>query len=241
MNGILCVFRRELRGYFSTPLAYVFLVIFLALVSFQTFRAGFFQIRQASLGVFFQQLPLLLLLLVPAIAMRLWAEEKKSNSIELLFTLPITTTQAVLGKFFAALGVLTLALVLTFPLVITVYYLGSPDLGPIIGGYVGGFLLAGTFLAVGSFFSALTRNQVIAFILGIVFCGAFYYAGSPTALKWVSDIFGGGAGNLLEYFSFQLHFESLTRGVLGLGAVFFFLLVSGGLLWANAVLLENDR
>lgn len=241
MNGLKCIFKRELRSYFSTPLAYVFLVIFLVLIGFQTFRGGFFQIRQASLGVFFSQIPLLMLLLVPAIAMRLWAEERKSNSLELLFTLPITTMQAVLGKFFAALAVLTLALALTFPMVITVCYLGNPDPGPIVGGYLASFLLTSSFLALGSFFSCLTRNQVIAFILGVVACGAFFYAGNPAALKWAGDVFGSGSMGILEQFSFQLHFESLTRGVLEIRDVLFFLFLSAGSLWANALVLDNNR
>lgn len=241
MNGTWCVFKRELRGYFSTPLAYVFLVIFLALAAFLTFKGGFFQIRQASLSVFFYQMPMLLLLLVPAIAMRLWAEERKSNSIELLFTLPITTAQAVVGKYLAALGVIFLALVLTFPLVITTAYLGNPDPGPIAGGYVGSLFLAGAFLALGSFFSALTRNQVIAFIFGIVACGAFFYAGSPAAMKWAADLFGAGAAEIIENFSFQLHFEALMRGVLEVRDLLFFLIVAAGCLWANTLVLDNDR
>ncbi len=241
MNGFSSIFKRELKGYFSTPLAYVFLVIFLCLATFQTFRGGFFQIRQANLSVFFFQMPTLLLFLVPAIAMRLWSEEKKSNSIELLLSLPITTAQAVLGKFFAALGVMFIALVLTFPIVVTVYYLGAPDSGPIIGGYVGSFLIAGAFLALGSFFSALTRNQVIAFILGIVACGAFYYAGSPAALKWLSSALGSGAADVFEHFSFQLHFESLLRGVLELRDIIFFMIVTAASLWANTLVIENHR
>src|SRR5690606_13751416 len=127
-----------------------------------------FEARQASLRPFFQQMPLLFIFLVPAIAMRLWAEERRTNSMELLFTLPITTPQAVLGKFFAAWVVILIALALTAPMVWTVYYLGSPDTGAIITGYVGCALLAGAFLAIGSFCSALTRNQVIAFVLAIV-------------------------------------------------------------------------
>lgn len=241
MNGLMCIFKRELRSYFSTPLAYLFLVIFLVLTAWQTFRGGFFQIRQASLAVFFNQLPMLLLLLVPAIAMRLWAEERKSNSIELLFTLPVTTLGAVLGKFFAALSVLALGLVLTFPMIITVCYLGDPDAGPMVGGYLASLLLAGAFLALGSFFSALTRNQVIAFILGVVACGAFYYLSSPLVLNWVGRFLGAWSMGVLEQLSFQLHFESLLRGVIEIRDVLFFLFLSAGALWANALVLDNKR
>lgn len=241
MNGFKSIFKRELRSYFSTPLAYVFLIIFLTLATFQTFRGGFFQIRQANLGVFFFQMPTLLLFLVPAIAMRLWAEERKSNSIELLLSLPVTAAAAVCAKFFAALSVLVIALILTFPLVATVYYLGTPDIGPIIGGYVGSFLIAGSFLALGSFFSSLTRNQVIAFILGVVACGAFYYAGSPAALKWLSQSFGSASVEIFENFSFQLHFESLLRGVLEIRDIVFFVIITGACLWANTIVINNHR
>lgn len=241
MNGLKCIFKRELRSYFSTPLAYVFLVVFLILAASQTFSGGFFQNRQASLAAFFNQIPVLLLLLVPAIAMRLWAEERKSNSLELLFTLPITTLQAVLGKFFAALAVITLALLLTFPLIITVGYLGSPDYGPIATGYLASFLLAASFLALGSFFSCLTRNQVIAFILGVAACGAFYYAGLPSSLKWASDLFGNTGASILEQLSFQMHFDALARGAIEIRDLLFFLILSAGSLWANALVLDNNR
>lgn len=241
MSGMLCIYKREVKSYFSTPLAYVFLVIFLALAGFQTFRNDFFLIGQASLNPFFEQVPFLLLLFVPAIAMRLWAEERKSNSLELLFTLPITTAQAVWGKFLAAWSVLLLALFLTFPMIVTVAYLGSPDRGPIIGGYLASFLLAGTFLAVGSFFSTLTRNQVIAFVLGVVACGALYYAGSPAVLKWFSGVFSSSAADLLENFSLQRQFEALQRGVVELRNLFFFAVLIIGWLAGNVLVLDNRR
>lgn len=241
MSGTLSIYRREVKSYFSTPLAYVFLVIFLALAGFQTFRNDFFLSGQASLATFFEQVPFLLLLFVPAIAMRLWAEERKSNSIELLFTLPITSAQAVLGKFLAAWTVLLLALALTFPMVLTVAWLGTPDRGPIIGGYLASLLLAGTFLAVGSFFSSLTRNQVIAFVLGVVACGALYYAGSPAVLKWLSGAVAPAAAEFLENFSLQRLFESLGRGVVELRDLWFFAVITGGWLTGNVLVLDNHR
>ena len=149
MRGFLSVYRREVKSYFATPVAYVFLVIFLAASAFLTFQHGFFDSRQATLRVFFSNMPVLFLFLVPAIAMRLWAAERRSHSVELLFTLPITTPQAVLGKFLAAWTVLALALALTFPMVITVCYLGDPDWGPILTGYFGSLLMAGAYLAIG--------------------------------------------------------------------------------------------
>ena len=181
MSAFTSVYKREIKSYFATPVAYVFLVIFLFFSGFLTFQEGFFAQRQASMRLFFQNMPLLFLFLVPAIAMRLWAEERRSNSIELLFTLPVTTPQAVLGKFLAAWTVLAIALALTFPMVITVAYLGDPDWGPIATGYFGSLLLAGAYLAIGSFFSAVSRNQVVAFILAVVACGVFYSAGNMRA------------------------------------------------------------
>ena len=163
MSSFWAVFKRELKSYFTTPLAYVFLVIFLFFSGYLTFKQGFFEARQADMRVFFMNLPLLYVFMVPSTAMRLWAEERKTGSIELLLTLPITITQAVLGKFFAAWVFLGIALALTFPMVITVCYLGNPDVGLIVTGYIGSWLTAGGFLAVGCFFSTVSKNQVISF------------------------------------------------------------------------------
>lgn len=241
MSGTLCVYKRELKSYFSTPVAYVFLVIFLAYSSFQAFQDGFFEQRQATLRLLFSQMPLLFIFLVPAIAMRLWAEERRSNSIEMLFTLPITTRQAVLGKFFAAWTVLLLALALTFPMVVTVSYLGNPDWGPIVTGYLASFLLAGAYLAIGSFFSALTKNQVVSFILSVVACGAFLYAASPEALQFLADLISGGFASAVEMLSIQSRFESIQRGVIELRDLAFFVLLTVGWLWANILVLEERK
>jgi ABC-2 type transport system permease protein len=241
MKGFLSVFKRELRGYFSTPLAYVFLVIFLFFSSFLTFQEGFFEARQASMRIFFSNLPLLFTFLVPAIAMRLWAEERRSNSIELLFTLPITARQAVLGKFFAAWSVIGLALALTAPMVFTVAYLGDPDPGPIATGYLGAVLMAGAYLGIGSFFSCLTRNQVIAFVLAVVVCALFLFAGSPAVLGALSGLLPIGLVEAAESLSFRSRFESMQRGVIALGDVAFFGLLAAGWLWANVVALEERK
>ncbi len=240
-TGFLSVLKRELRGYFTTPVAYVFLVIFLFSAPFLTFQKGFFDARQASLQLFFDSLPLLFIFLVPAIAMRLWAEERKSNSIMLLFTLPITTTQAVLGKYFAALSVLVLALFLTFPMVVTVAYLGKPDCGPIVGGYLASIMLAACFLAIGSFFSAITKNQVIAFILSVVACAVCLYAGSPQAMGLVAQSVSKGGAEIMESLSFFVHFDGLRRGVLEIRNILFFVIVTAGWLWGNLILLEQRR
>ena len=241
MTGFTSVFKREIRGYFSTPMAYVFLVIFLFFSSFLTFQRSFFELRQASMRIFFSSIPLLFIFLVPAIAMRLWAEERRSNSIELLFTLPVTVAQAVLGKFFAAWSVIALALALTCPMVLTVAYLGDPDPGPIVAGYVGSVLLAGAFLAIGSFFSCLTRNQVIAFVLSVVACALFLFAGSPSAMNYLAAFLPMGLVEMAESLSFQSRFESLQRGVIELRDVAFFILLAAGWLWANVVALEDRR
>ena len=241
MRSFLSVCKREIRGYFSTPLAYVFLVIFLFFSSFLTFQENFFELRQASMRIFFSNLPLLFIFLVPAIAMRLWAAERETNSIELLFTLPVTTTQAVLGKFFAAWGVIALALVLTFPMVATVCYLGDPDPGPIITGYLGAFLMAGAYLGIGSFFSALTRSQVIAFVLSVVVCALFLFASSPTVLNYLSGFLPMGLVEAVESLSFRARFESIQRGVLELRDVAYFVLLGGGWLWANVIALEERK
>lgn len=239
MRGFMAVFKRELRGYFSTPLAYVFLVIFLLFAPLLAFKNGFFEMRYASLRVFFENMPLLFLFLAPAVGMRLWAEERRTNSIELLFTLPLTATQAVLGKFFAAWTVLALALALTFPMVRTVCYLGDPDAGPIIAGYFASLLLAGTYLAVGSFFSSLTRNQVIAFVLSVVACAAFLFAGSPQTMNFLAAHLPVGVVEAVESLSTQMRFESLMRGVIALRDVAFFVLLGAAWLCANVLTLKE--
>lgn len=241
MNGLMSVYRREIRGYFSTPVAYVFLVIFLFFVGFLTFQKGFFEMRQADLRIFFSNMPLLFIFLSPSIAMRLWAEERRTNSIEFLFSLPITTTEAVMGKFLAAWTVLALSLLLTFPMVITIGFLGSPDWGPIITGYLASLLLAGCYLAIGSFFSGLSSNQVISFVLGVVACAFFLYAGSPTALQYISNFLPGGFIEAIESLSFQTRFESMLRGVVELRDLTFFLILSAGWLWANIIIVKERR
>jgi len=241
MRGFVSVFKREIKGYFTTPLAYVFLVIFLGLCSFLTFQRGFFERQHASMEISFALMPMLFLFLVPGLAMRLWAEERRSGSVELLFTLPITATQAVLGKFFAAWVVLILAIGLTFPMLITVAYLGNPDWGLILTGYIASVLLAGAYLSIGSFFSALTRNQVIAFVLGVVGCGAFLHAGSTQVLETLTRVFPLGFVEAMEQLSLELRFQSFVRGVLQVGDVAFFVVLTAGWLWANVLLVQERR
>ncbi len=190
MNHVKTLFQRELAAYFATPLAVVFIVIYLALTGVFTFYLGnFYERGQADLQPFFTFHPWLYLLLVPAIAMRLWAEERKSGTIELLLTLPVTMWQAVLGKFLAAWVFLGIALALTFPMWLTVAYLGAPDHGVIVASYIGSWLMAGAYLSVGACISALTKNQVIAFVATLVVCLLFTLAGFPLVL----DAFSGWA------------------------------------------------
>jgi ABC-2 type transport system permease protein len=242
MNSFWAVFKRELKSYFATPLAYVFLVIFLFFAGYLTFfRQGFYEARQADLQRFFMNLPLLFVFMVPSTAMRLWAEERKVGSIELLFTLPVTITQAVLGKFLAAWVFMGIALALTFPLVLTVYHLGRPDGGLIAMGYAGSFLMAGGFLAIGCFFSALSKNQVIAFVLSVVACGVLVYAGMPTTQNYLSGFLPAGLVSAVAAMSFQEHFESMQKGILQFSDVAYFVILIVGWVAACTVVLDERK
>ena len=242
MNPTLTVLRRELAGYFATPVAYVFIVIFLVMTGVFTFYLGSFYERGiADLDPFFRFHPWLYLFLVPAIAMRLWAEERRSGTIELLLTLPLSLPQAVLGKFLAAWLFLGVCLVLTFPMWLTVNYLGDPDNGAILAAYIGSWLMAGGMLAIGSCMSALTRNQVIAFILAVVACFLFLLSGLPMVL----DLFTGWAPQVVvdavASLSFLSHFADISRGVIDLRDLVYFTLVISFWLVANMILLEMKK
>ena len=239
MSGFKAVFKRELKSYFCTPIAYVFLVVFLFFAGYLTFKNGFYEIRQADMHSFFMNMPLLFAFLVPAAAMRLWAEERKSGSVELLFTLPITVTQAVLGKFFAAWVFLAIALGLTFPMAVTVFYLGKPDVGLIISGYLGSILMAGGFLAVGCFFSALSKNQVISFVLSVVACAVLVFAGMPTTMDYLSTFLPMGLVTAIESMSMETHFDSIQKGVLELKDISYFVILIIGWIYANTIILEE--
>ncbi|MDX1499154.1 MAG: ABC transporter permease subunit [Woeseiaceae bacterium] len=238
MNMVRAIFRRELASYFATPVAYVFIVIFLMLTgTFTFYLGGFFERGQADLRPFFNWHPWLYLFLVPAITMRLWAEERKAGTVELLMTLPVTPLQAVLGKFLAAWAFTGIALVLTFPIWVTVNYLGNPDNGVILAAYIGSLLMAGGFLAIGSCVSAFTRNQVIAFIIAVVVCFGFLLAGFPLVL----DVFAAWAPQALvdaiASLSFLTHFADISRGVIDLRDLVYFALVIGTFLYANTIVL----
>jgi len=241
MNALTAVFKREFKGYFSTPIAYVFLVIFIFTAGYLPFYDKFYELRQADLRLFFQSMPLLLGAMASCVAMRLWAEEKKTGSIELLFSLPVTVPHAVLGKFFAAWLFLTVALLLTVTMPLTVIYLGSPDIGVIIAGYLGAFLMAGAFLAVGCFFSALTRNQIISAILSFAAIFFLLFLSMPSTLDYFSDFLPAPMLSVIEGFSLLGHFESIQKGLIQLSDILYFLLLIFGWVFACMVVLDERR
>lgn len=241
MRAMLAIARREFGAYFATPVAAVFIVIFLVLSGVLTFTlGGFFARNQADLLPFFGFVPWLLLFLVPALTMRLWAEERRSGTIEALLTLPIAPWQAVLGKWLAAWGFCTTALLLTFPLVVTVNILGEPDNGAILAGYLGCILVAGAYLALGAAMSALTRNQVIGFVLGVAGCFLFAAAGSPIVAEFLSTNMPL-LGEAARGFSVADRFGGFVRGVVALPDLVFFLAFTSFWLFANAVILDARR
>lgn len=241
MRNILTVARRELGSYFATPVAAVFIVIFLALQGVLTFNMGnFFDRGQADLMPFFQFVPWVFLLLVPALTMRLWAEERRLGTIELLLTLPITQAQAVVGKFLAAWAFCAIALLLTFPFIVTVNVLGRPDNGVIAAGYLGSLLVAGSFLAIGASMSAATKNQVIAFVLGVALCFVFAVSSYPL----VTDFLGRRAPALADaarHLSVMERFLDFTRGVITLPDLAFFASFIGFWLVVNTVIVEQRK
>ncbi len=239
MSALLAVLRRELAAYLVTPVAYVFIVIFLALAGAFTFYLGdFYRRGQADLTPFFSYLPWLFLVLVPAVAMRLWAEERRSGTLELLLTLPIGRGAAMLGKFLAAWVFIALALALTFPLWLTVNYLGHPDNGAILAAYCGGLLLAGALLAIGTGLSAATRSQVVAFILTELVGLGYLLAGHRLVLGLVQGWLPPGVADALAGFSFTDHYEAIARGVLNADDITFFVLTIACWLGAGVLLLE---
>ncbi len=242
MKNIITIFKRELSSYFATPVAYVFIVIFLIMSGALTFYLGsFYERGQADLSPFFQFHPWLYLFLVPAIAMRLWAEERKTGSIELLMTLPISVGQSVTGKYLAAWVFIGIALVLTFPIWITVNYLGNPDNGVIFAAYLGSFLMAGGFLAIGSCISAMTKNQVIAFIITVVICFIFLLAGSALVLNFFKVWIPQSIVDAISSLSFLTHYASIAKGVIDLRDIIYFVTLIGFWLYANALVVDMKK
>ncbi|MBV1900889.1 MAG: ABC transporter permease [Kordiimonadaceae bacterium] len=241
-SPVRTIMRREFSAYFATPVAYVFLVIFLVLQGLFTFYLGsFYEREQADLSAFFTYQPWLYLFLMPAIGMRLWAEERKSGTFELLLTLPVPLGAVVAGKYLAAVAFAALALVLTFPIWLTVNWLGNPDNGVIITGYLGSLLMAASYLAIGSAMSAVTKNQVVAFILAVSVCFLFLVSGLPMVLdmfsSWAPDVVVAAVANL----SMLSHFDNMQKGVLALNDIFYFSAVIMLWLWVNRVVVESKR
>ena len=242
MSTTLSIIKREMKGYFGSPVAYVFIVIFLLLAGFFTFQFGhFYESNDANLRPFFVWHPWLYLFLIPAVGMRLWAEERRTRTIELLLTLPVTLPEAIIGKFLAGWLFVGIALILTFPMVITVGYLGHPDYGQIIAGYIGSFLLAGCYLSVGSFASSLTRNQVVAFIVSLVICLFFVMVGWAPVTEALSGTLPLGVVNFLSSLSFMFRFESVQRGVIDTRDIVYYASTITFMLAATSVVLTSRK
>ena len=241
MRNTLVLFKRELAGYFATPVAYVFICIFLLLCGILTFYLGnFYDAGQATLGsAFFEFHPILYIVLIPAISMRLWAEERKQGTIELLMTLPVTLPQLVLSKFLAAWAFAGIALALTFPLWITVNYLGDPDNGVILASYLASWLMAGGYLGVCTLASALTKNQVISFVISLAACAALLFLGFSSFTDTLEGLLPMALADALSNFSFITHFDAFTKGIIDPKDVIFFLSLIGFTLFLNVVVLER--
>lgn len=242
MKNIKALTKSEIGGYLVSPAAYVFVIIFLLLSGAFTFLLGrFFESGQASLNGFFMWHPWLYLFLVPAAGMHLWSEERRSGTIELLFTMPVTPAECIISKFLAAWGFIAVALFCTFPVVLTVLYLGQPDLGAVFTGYLGSILMAGAYLAITSFTSALTRSQVVSFIISVVICLTLIFIGWPpitdTLVNWAPR-------GLIDFFaslSVMSHFESIQRGVIDSRDVLYYFSVIGFFLFLTSITLKNHR
>ncbi len=242
MHGLKAIFRRELLGYFQTPVAYVFIAIFLLVSGAFTFYMGNFFVRgKADLEPFFMWHPWLYLFLVPAISMRLWSEERRAGTLELLMTLPVPHWQLVAGKFLAAWVFVALALACTFPMWLTVSYLGEPDHGVIVAGYVGSLLMAGGYLAIGSCLSACTRNQVIAFILSVTVCFMFTVSGFPLVIGFFKGWLPQVLVEVVSRFSFLTHFSDIAQGTLEAHTLFYFFSLMGLWLFLNVIVLEMKK
>lgn len=242
MKGLVAIIKRELAGYFITPVAYVFIVIFLAMSGVFTFNVGgYYERAQADLQPFFNFHPWMYLFLIPAISMRLWAEERRVGTIELLMTLPVSEWSIVAGKYLAAWIFAGIALALTVPMWITVNWLGNPDNGVILAGYIGSFLMAGAFLAIGACVSASTKSQVIAFVISVVICFLFLAAGLPAVTNFFSNWAPDIVIDTVTSFSFLTHFDAITKGVIDLRDLVFFVSLIVIALAANVVVIEMRK
>lgn len=234
IKHIFILFKKELASYFNSPIAYVFIGIFL-IVGNWLFFSPFFLLNQASLRGYFGLLPWIFLFLAPAITMRLWSEERQSGTIELLLTLPVTDWQVVWSKFFSALVFLVMALLLTLSLPISVFYLGQLDLGPVIGGYLGAVLIGAAYLAIGLFISSLTKNQIVAFLLGLATCFVLFIIGADFVVMTMP----AGLGTILKALGLGEHFYSIARGVVDTKDLLYYFSITGLFLWLNVKVLQN--
>ncbi len=236
MKNILTIFFKELKSYFNSPVAYIFIITFLLFSSWLFFRT-FFLAGQAHMRPLFGILPWLFLILAPAITMRAWAEEKKMGTMEVLMTLPLKEFEVVLGKFFSSFIFMIIAVVLTFPLALTLYIMGDPDTGAILGGYLGACLMGGAYLAIGLFISSLTSNQIVAFIVSIVICFAFLIIGEDFVLMSTPSMIVP----LFTYLGLGAHFESISRGVIDSRDIIYYLSVIGFFLFLNTLAIESRK
>jgi len=236
MRGMIGIYKRELNGYFNSPIAYIFIVVFLLLASWLFFR-GYFLYAQADLRPFFSLLPWMFLFFVPAVSMRLWAEERKLGTAELLLTLPVRDEEIILGKFLAGLTLVVLTVVLEFPLLLLTAYLGDIDPGPVVGGALGAVFLGGAYLAIGLFLSAVTDNQIVAFILGVVVCFALFIVGENLVLITAPS----SVAPLLRSLGLGAHFESMGRGVIDSRDVVYYLSVIVFFLYLNRLAVRERR
>jgi ABC-2 type transport system permease protein len=236
MSTTLAIFKREFKGYFASPIAYIYLTAFIVLINWLYMR-GFFLINQASLRSLFSILPWIFLLFVPAVTMRLWAEERKLGTLEILMTLPVKDVEVVMGKFLASYAFLSLSILLTLPIPLTLTILGNPDGGQIIGGYLGTILLGGAYLAIGLFASSLTENQIIAFIIGILLCFVLFIIGEQLVLFALPSFFVP----IFEYLGLGSHFNSIGRGVLDSRDLIYYISIIGFFLFLNVRALESKR
>ena len=242
MNGLLSIYKREFTSYFVTPVAYVFIVIFLFMTGVFTFYLGaFYESNQADLEPFFRFHPWLYLFLIPAISMRLWSDERKSGTIELLMTLPVSITDTVVAKYLAAWSFTAIALSLTFPMWITVNYLGSPDNTVVLASYIGSLIMAGGFLAIGSCISALTKSQVISFVISVVFCFMFILSGFPMVLDLFESWAPQAVVDAVASFSFLTHFTSIKKGVIDIRDLIYFAALITFWLYVNIIIIENKK
>jgi ABC-2 type transport system permease protein len=239
MGATVSVMRRELGAYFNTPIGYVFIVFFL-LVSCYQFADVIFIENSADMRGFFNMMPLLFIIFVPAISMRLWAEERKLGTLELLLTMPVKTWQAVVGKFLAGMLFIAVTLALTFHIPIMLKFLGNPDMGPIIGGYMGAMIMGMIYLSIGAFASSLTGDQIVAFVIATSICLIIFLMGEQATLDWIKD-FSPTVARVVERFGVAYHFGSICRGVIDTRDIIYAVTMTGLFLLLNILVIERRR